>query len=188
MRIQTVSFTGPRPQTLQKTPHTEEVIQKRIYSTIQQLIEKKGVSRFISGGAVGVDQMAFLCIHWLKKQYPHIENILAIPFAKQSDAWNEEEKEKYEEMKKVADSCVYVDTLTGYQTRVNVPIGDYHGSKMQLRNMYMVDHSDLLIAVFEEGKKGGTFNCVTYARKKKHPILHLDLGNGLQYRDENLKQ
>ena len=41
---------------------------------------------------------------------------------------------------------------------------------MNLRNKYMVDNSDLLLAVWN-GKKGGTANTVKYARKKEKEVV-----------------
>lgn len=43
----------------------------------------------------------------------------------------------------------------------------------QRRNEYMVDHSTILVAVWD-GSKGGTGNCVSYARRKNVPIVRID--------------
>ena len=43
-------------------------------------------------------------------------------------------------------------------------LGGYAAWKMQKRNQFMVDHSNLLIAVWD-GSSGGTSNCVAYAKK-----------------------
>jgi uncharacterized phage-like protein YoqJ len=41
---------------------------------------------------------------------------------------------------------------------------------MQKRNEYMVDNSDIVIAVWD-GSKGGTYNCVKYAEKLGKKII-----------------
>lgn len=48
-----------------------------------------------------------------------------------------------------------------------IEIGEYHVSKLELRNNYMVDHSDIAIACWNDKKQGksGTRNCVKYAEK-----------------------
>jgi len=42
---------------------------------------------------------------------------------------------------------------------------EYKASKMQKRNIWIVDNSDGLVAVWD-GTPGGTANCVEYARNK----------------------
>jgi uncharacterized phage-like protein YoqJ len=44
---------------------------------------------------------------------------------------------------------------------------------MQDRNIWMVDHCDALIAVWD-GTSGGTANCVRYAQKVGKPIVFID--------------
>ncbi|MGN1099694.1 MAG: DUF1273 domain-containing protein, partial [Christensenellales bacterium] len=51
----------------------------------------------------------------------------------------------------------------------------YTLSCMQKRNEYMVDESDMLLAVWNGIEKGGTFNTVAYARKKGIGIEIIDL-------------
>lgn len=41
---------------------------------------------------------------------------------------------------------------------------------MQKRNEYMTDNSDIVIAVWD-GSKGGTANCVRYAKKLNKEII-----------------
>ena len=44
---------------------------------------------------------------------------------------------------------------------------------MQLRNQYMVDQADYIVAAWD-GTKGGTGNCVDYAVKQHKTIYCLD--------------
>jgi uncharacterized phage-like protein YoqJ len=44
---------------------------------------------------------------------------------------------------------------------------------LQKRNEWMVDHCDLLIAVWD-GSEGGTANCVRYARHHERQIKRLE--------------
>jgi uncharacterized phage-like protein YoqJ len=49
----------------------------------------------------------------------------------------------------------------------------YRAELMQIRNEWMVDRCDLLIAVWN-GTPGGTANCVAYAKKEGCPIDYID--------------
>lgn len=180
--MKALAFTGHRPQELELTGFTMKEILHKLYITIEKMIVEKEYDTFISGGAIGIDQMAFMCVHWLKEKYPHIRNIMAIPFEKQDIKWSPKQREEYRKMKALADELIYVDEIEKYQTRAKTVIGEYHGSKMQLRNMYMVDHAKLVIAVYNGALSGGTFNCIDYAKKKEKMILCIDLTNELKYK------
>ena len=47
---------------------------------------------------------------------------------------------------------------------------------MLARNKYMVDCSDIVLAVWNGGKKGGTWQTIKYAnsKNKKIDIIHID--------------
>lgn len=164
----TACFTGHRPDKIggydMKNP-TAMKIKEKLSKTIEHLIVDEGIQRFITGGALGFDTYAFECVHRLKEKYPTIKNILAIPFEKQASVWTDYQKRVYERMKEIADENVFVDTLPRYKEHYTSE-GEYHISKMQKRNEYMVDHSKIVVACWD-GSKGGTANCVRYAGNHK---------------------
>lgn len=131
----------------------------------------KDGNKFISGGALGFDALAFHMISKASKTYD-IENILAIPFENQSKKWSDRDKQVYEDMKLIADKVIYVDTLDDYKIKT-VPEGMYHPAKMQKRNAFMVDNSDLVISCWN-GTKSGTYNCIKYAKKKGKKVINID--------------
>lgn len=95
--------------------------------------------------ALGVDQdFAYVCV---EKSIPFIA---AIPFVGQESTWPIPSQEFYKELLSYA-YCTYV-----------VCQGAYSPHKMHLRNKWMVDNCDVLIAVWD-GSNGGTRNCVEYA-------------------------
>lgn len=101
----------------------------------------------ISGMALGVDQeYAFLC-HQMG-----IPFIAAIPFEGQEKAWPKSSQDFYTYLLGVAKEVVIVSK------------GGYAAYKMQVRNEWMVDNCQTLIAVWD-GTAGGTGNCVEYAEK-----------------------
>lgn len=49
---------------------------------------------------------------------------------------------------------------------------EYNSTVMQQRNEWMLDYSDVMIAVWD-GSKGGTGNCVRYVKSKNKPIIEI---------------
>gem|GEM_PF-349565 len=167
LRKQTACFTGHRPDKYGdydiKHEKNKPII-KALINAIEVAIKQENVNRFISGGAIGVDTLAFYSVHKLKEKYPNIKNILSIPFEQQDKVWSGEQKKWYRRMIELADEVIYVDTLDDYKIK-DLPIGEYNPVKMQKRNEHMVDNSFVVIA-FWDGSSGGTSNCVKYARKQ----------------------
>lgn len=165
----TICFTGHRPNKLGScyslTDNQSKYIHSKLEPVLIDLIEDENIERFISGGAIGFDQIAFWTVNGLKKSYySNIKNIVAVPFKNQAIKWNDRETQQwYKRMLEVADEVIYVDELPDYRVD-GVSVGEYHVAKMQKRNEYMVDHSRIVVAAWD-GTKGGTGNCVRYARK-----------------------
>ena len=140
------SFAGPRPQKIggfQIPNPTYTKIRNALKNKILELKPEK----CISGMALGVDQMAAeLCIEL------EIPFIAAVPFVGQESVWPEASKLKY---KNILDNAQEVKIVSE---------GGYASWKLQKRNEWMVDNSDILIAVWNEGYVGGTTNCVNYAK------------------------
>jgi uncharacterized phage-like protein YoqJ len=44
---------------------------------------------------------------------------------------------------------------------------------MQIRNEWMVDNSHFTLAIWNGIQKGGTWNCIQYARKQGKTVWHL---------------
>ena len=62
----------------------------------------------------------------------------------------------------------FMDLLAAAQ-RVEM-VSDFPGARsMQIRNEWMVDRADLMLAL-HDGSWGGTFNCIQYARKRRVPV------------------
>lgn len=56
---------------------------------------------------------------------------------------------------------------------VKVVADHYEADVMQKRNEYMVDHSDIVLAVWN-GKKSGTENCIKYAEKMGKKVEYIE--------------
>lgn len=173
----TVSFTGHRPNKLGNcyslTDRHSKYISSKLKPVLEELIKNDGIERFVSGGAIGFDQIAFWTVQGLKNTaHSNIKNIVAVPFKNQAIKWTDRETQHwYKKMIDVADEVIYVDELSDYKVE-GVPLGDYHVAKMQKRNEYMVDKSRIIISTWD-GTKGGTGNCCRYVRKVGKTLYNL---------------
>ncbi|MCX7610230.1 MAG: SLOG family protein [Ignavibacterium sp.] len=160
--MKTICFTGHRPNKLfGYDPYVNG--NKKMLLELRKIIEKaieNGYTQFISGMALGIDQWAVKILLALKSKYPHIQIIGAIPCLHQESKWPASSQEEYRSLLEKLDKVVYV---------TNQP---YTSRCMQERNEYMVDKSDLVIAVWD-GTKGGTGNCFEYAYKHDKKIIRL---------------
>lgn len=147
MKERTCCFTGHRDIPEQNY----EEIKKRTKEIVVSLIEK-GVIYYIAGGARGYDTLAAETVSELKKEYPKIRLILALPCKDQTKGWGEEDIRKYNRMKERADKVVYTAER-------------YYRGCMHARNRHLVDHSAYCVCYLEKDS-GGTAYTVNYARKK----------------------
>lgn len=86
--------------------------------------------------------------------------IAAVPFKDQELNWSEKVQKYFNNLLKKAESVTYVSEE------------GYSAYKMQIRNEWMVNNCDLLLAVWD-GTEGGTYNCIKYARGKGKEIINL---------------
>ena len=165
-----IAFTGHRPNKLggyDDTSPKRVALRNKIEETLQRAVDvhsKMYEIVVISGGALGVDQDAARVARRM-----NIPFIVAQPCKNHESKWFEESKIKYRKMLELAREVVLVSNGTY----------DELGAKcMQDRNIWMVDHCNVLIAVWD-GSSGGTANCVNYAKSVNKPIVYInpnDLG------------
>ncbi len=160
LSLNTVCFTGHRSQKLPWRFNEEDVRYKLTRIEVKKEIEKailKGKSQFISGMALGFDMMCAEIVLELKKKYPNICLICAVPCKNQDAKWNKHQQERYKRILNQADKirCIY---------------DHYTQNCMQERNRYMVNASSLVIALFN-GKNGGTQKTIEYAEKQGKEIV-----------------
>lgn len=152
-----VAFTGHRPDKLggYKLPNPTYIY---VCQEIEKNIKALNPDKIISGMALGVDQWAAHIAYKLG-----IPFIAAVPFEGQEGKWPDVSKNTYIRLLNVASEIVIVSP------------GGYAASKLQIRNQWMVDNCNKLIAVWD-GTAGGTGNCVKYAKSKKidEDIIYVD--------------
>lgn len=156
-----ISVTGHRPDKLfgyNIFDSKYDYIKQKI---CEQLLKYKPDIVY-TGMALGVDQ-----IFALEALNLNIPIVAAIPCDNQDKLWIKESKVLYNE---ILGKCKEI---------VVVSPGPYAGWKMQKRNEYIVDNCDILLAVYKgEGgtAKGGTANCVNYAKLINKEILIINPG------------
>lgn len=160
--MSTLCFTGHRPDKLNGyNPLDNKKLLWALSAEIEEYIIDLGVDTFISGMALGVDIWAARIVLKLKEKYPNIKLICAIPCLNHPEKWKEHDQIIWNGVCDYADSVVYVTNE------------EYTPYCMQLRNQFMVDNSDYVLAVWD-GSKGGTANCVNYANKKEKSVYILN--------------
>ena len=149
-------FTGHRPMKLpfgldESHPKCNQ-LKSILRAEIERLITEHRVCRFITGMALGIDQICAEIVLDLKKEYPQIMLECAIPYEGQAIQWSVEQRERYFG---ILEKC---DEETMLQTR-------YTKDCMQKRNRYMVDHSNHVLAVWDGSFRSGSGQTVRYAQK-----------------------
>lgn len=161
MSENTLAFTGHRPSSLNGyNPADNKEILFKLKDLIVDYIENKQVETFISGMALGIDQWAARIVLKLKEKYPHIKLVAAVPCANHCGKWNQSDREVWQMIIDKADKVYYVSEEP------------YTNWCMQKRNEWMVDNANYVLAVWS-GSRGGTGNCVNYAKKMNREIVQL---------------
>src|SRR5688572_27990476 len=126
-----IAFTGHRPDKLGSYSFPNPV-SRRVCQEIREKLDWIRPSRAITGMAQGVDQWAAqIC---LTMEIPYVA---AIPFVGQEMMWPEDAQKRWR-------------YLLGRAAQVEViSEGSYTAKKMDLRNRWMVDHADLVLAVWD---------------------------------------
>ena len=161
----TCCCTGHRPKGFpfeygkDKKRHREYLI--ALEEKIKLAITDYGITNFISGMALGVDLDFAEIVLKLKDKY-NLTLECAVPCPDQTLKWNEKDKLRYDKIIKQADE-------------VNIISDSYTPECMLKRNRYMVDKSEVVIAVFNGIEKGGTWHTINYAQKENKAILFLNL-------------
>ena len=147
-------FSGHR----RLSPKKIEKIVKRLNDEVDKLIQK-GVTDFISGGAVGFDHICASMILTKKQQGANIRLIFALPCRNQDEKWNDRQKQLYRSMLDEADEIIYVSD-------------EYTPDCMKERNFFMVDNSAYCICALVRDISG-TGQTVRYAKEKGLEVINL---------------
>lgn len=129
-KSQTVCFTGHRSQKLPWRFNEEDDRCMAMKETLRQEIigaVEKGYKTFLCGMALGFDTICAETVLSLKKEYPDIKLIGALPCRTQDSKWAEKDKKRYRGL---------LDKLDG----IRCIYDEYAGAECMLeRNRYMVN-------------------------------------------------
>lgn len=141
-----IAATGHRPDKLLREYDMRGPLSNWISEQFERVMEEHKPEVCISGMALGVD-MIFAATALHRK----IPVLAAIPFEGQETKWPDASQRTY--------WSILNHPLV---ERKYVCEPGYSSFKMQVRNQFMVDTCNMLIAVWD-GTPGGTANCVKYA-------------------------
>lgn len=154
MTEKTVCFSGHRPEKLpgkgrddcSETLFIKDLLRSKIENSIDE-----GYTRFFSGVARGIDLWAAQAVLELKKKHPDIQLVCVKPVENQGHNFPENDRLIYESVIERADSVVCTSP-------------EYSRNCYAVRNRYMVDNADRLIA-FVNCYRSGTGQTINYAKK-----------------------
>ncbi len=170
-----IAFTGHRPQKIggyDPTNPKRVAVKQAMEDALKRAVVKHGDTHeivVISGGALGVDQDAARIAYAM-----NIPFVVAEPCKEYGSNWPAESRANYKTMLSYAKQVITVGNGT-YEELGQKCLND--------RNIWMVDHCDALVAVWD-GSQSGTKHCVDYAYKVNKPVVIIDPndlgGNGGQ--------
>ena len=161
MKTKKCAFTGHRPKGL-GYPESDErcdALKRLLRLLVRRLIQEQSVTHFISGMAQGVDQYAAEIVLERKKRNNELHLICALPHPNFESRRSMTEKMRFNKIIKNADLVKEIND-------------HYFTGCYQVRNEWMVDKSNLVIAVFN-GQKSGTKNTVDYAKRKDIRVVNV---------------
>ncbi len=161
----TCCFTGHRPKSLPWGYNETGLKCLAFKIKLKHIIEKqldKGVTNFICGMAMGVDLIAAEMIIKLKKRYENISLEAAIPCKNQTNKWSFDYVERYKNILEYCDKVTYISESYTYDC-------------MLKRNKYMVDNSDVVIAVWNGSSRSGTGATIRYANAKNKEVIIINI-------------
>ncbi|MDD4292249.1 MAG: SLOG family protein, partial [Clostridia bacterium] len=119
-------------------------------------------SECISGMALGVDTIFALAAINLQSIKGHNTRLVcALPCLGQDLHWQQQDAIRYGQILKLSDEVVYVSNQL------------YINGCMQARNQYMINRCNVLIAVYNGDRRGGTADTVKRAQKAGKEIIFI---------------
>lgn len=158
----TCCFTGHRPEKLpwgdnEKDPRCQS-LKRKLQDTLATAYES-GMRHFICGMARGCDFYFAEAVLALRQEREDVTLEAAIPCPTQTDGWSGADRARWRQLLAACD----LETVVQHQ---------YTPGCMLRRNRYMVDHSAMVIAVYD-GTDGGTRRTLEYALRQRVPFVDI---------------
>lgn len=155
------AFTGHRPQSFpwkyDETAQECLLLKATLTKEIEKLVDR-GVTDFYSGLAEGVDTWSAEIALGLREKNPALSVHGVLPCRSQAIKWTPAAQEHHQWLQEQADTITCLSK-------------EYYDGCMLDRNRYLVDHSDILLAVYNGSWRGGTAMTVRYAQKLGREII-----------------
>ena len=135
--------------------HTEAVHNKAVAYARKTLMQFRP-NRVISGMALGWDQALATAAVEL-----NIPFVAAVPFVGQDHVWGAEAQSRY---RALLDKAEHVEIVCE---------GGFATHKYHERDKWMVDNSDVVLALWNGQKHGGTYSTVKYAWKVNREVVNV---------------
>lgn len=154
-RETTCSFTGHRPEKLpwrgdERDPRCL-ALKERLAAAVEDAYDR-GMRHFLCGMARGADFYFCDAVLELRERRSGVTLEAVIPCEEQAARWSERERERWFSLVERCDG----ETMLQHH---------YDKGCMLRRNRYLVDHSSMLIVVYD-GMLGGTMYTLSYAMKR----------------------
>ncbi len=163
----TCCFTGHRPEKIYGGIEFSSQPMKRLLSVvalhISDLVTKQGYDTFITGMQRGIDLWAAQLVLDMKKRYPYLKVICAMPYRGHGEDFEGLDLWLLHTVIEDAKQVIYVSE-------------QYSDSCMRKRNMFMVDHSSFVLGVMGD-KRSGTGMTVNYAKRRGVDYHVIDLND-----------
>ncbi len=158
------AFTGHRPKSFpwgydENAPSC--VLLKEVLASQISALAEQGVTDFLSGMAQGVDLWYAQIVLDLRKTNPALKLHAILPCEGQERKWTASAQEHYRSILAQANEGIYVGQ-------------EYSRNCMLKRNRCLVDHSSILLAVYNGTYQSGTGMTVRYAQRLKREIIIID--------------
>ena len=154
-RETTCSFTGHRPEKLPWRGDESDprclALKERLAAAVEDAYDK-GMRHFLCGMARGADFYFCDAVLELRERRSGVTLEAVIPCEEHAARWSERERERWFSLVERCDG----ETMLQHH---------YDKGCMLRRNRYLVDHSSMLIAVYD-GMLGGTMYTLSYAMKR----------------------
>ncbi len=161
-RWATCCFTGHRPEKLPWGDNEEDARCLALKARLRDAVETayaEGMRHFICGMARGCDLYFAETVLEMRERYPEVTLEAAVPCPSQPSGWRLAEQVRWRRLLARCD----METLVQ---------DHYTPGCMLRRNRYMVDHSALVIAIYD-GTDGGTRRTLEYALRQKVPFVDI---------------
>lgn len=161
----TCAFTGHQPKSFPwKYDETAPacVLLKEVLAEQIKMLADRGVTDFFSGMAQGVDLWSSQIVLDLQKKNPALNLHCVLPCKEQESKRTASAQELYRSILEQADEVIYVER-------------EYRRDCMLQHNHWLVDHSSILLAVYNGARRSGTGATVHYAKQIGRDIYIIDL-------------